>query len=102
MLGVPSIFLLWGAVGGQIMSLEASCARRSGPVPLLAFLGWGAWLALFLVEVLGLTLRFDGGSLVGSDSGWARLMLHARWLPQLAFAVAAALFLFGRERLGVA
>jgi exosortase E/protease (VPEID-CTERM system) len=62
----------------------------------------GRWLflaALLLAEVLGLTLRFDSGSLLGLRTWWADLAGSAHHLPQLGIAVAAALCAFGGTRL---
>jgi exosortase E/protease (VPEID-CTERM system) len=58
------------------------------------------WLGLLLTaEVVGLTLGFDAEKVAAVPAGWARLVVGAHFLPQVAVAVAAATFFFGGRRL---
>ncbi len=58
------------------------------------------WLVLLLpVEVVALSLRYDGGKVAEVGAWWSRLVVKVHFLPQLAVAVAAATFFFGGRRL---
>jgi exosortase E/protease (VPEID-CTERM system) len=77
-----------------VSSAVAVAAR--GPLPVARWAGLGG---LLLAELLALTLRFDTGSLSGDGRWWAPLLGEAHYLPQLALTAAAALALFGADRL---
>src|SRR5690348_1020463 len=47
-------------------------------------------IGLLLVELLGLTLRFDTGSLEETDAWWARLLEHAPSVARLAAVIGVA------------
>ncbi len=62
---------------------------------------WIALLALILVEVLILTVRFDSGSIAG-DPVWAGVLSQTPILGQFAIALAAALLVFSGDRFHLA
>jgi exosortase E/protease (VPEID-CTERM system) len=63
---------------------------------------WAALVALLVVELLALTTRFDTDRLTGNGAWWAVVLGEAHYLPQFALTVAAALLMFGGERLRAA
>lgn len=69
-----------------------SAARRMDHGRLGRFVGL---LALLFGEVLGLTYRYDAQALVDRGQWWGVLIAQARFLPQVAMAVAAAALVLG-------
>lgn len=65
-------------------------ARRHFTIPVLA--------VVLLAEILVLTLRFDGQSLVDRGPWWGRFAAYARYLPQALMAVSVAALVFGGSR----
>jgi exosortase E/protease (VPEID-CTERM system) len=59
-------------------------------------------IGLLLAELLGLSWRFDTGSLGGTDAWWARLLGHAPTVARLAAVIGVAALLFGGARLRAA
>jgi exosortase E/protease (VPEID-CTERM system) len=59
-------------------------------------------IGLLLAELLGLTFRFDTGSLYGNDTWWARLLGHAPVVARLAAVIGVATLFFGGGRLRAA
>ena len=57
-------------------------------------------MALLLAEILGLTLRFDAGTLKQDRQWWADLVRQAHFAPQIASAVLIVLLVFGGARWG--
>lgn len=68
-----------------------------GSLPLFR---WGALSLLLAVEVVGLTIRFDGDSLWRQPAVWSRFLVWCHHLPYLAVAILTALVLFAGRRLG--
>ena len=85
-------------ISGRIPSPEPGRARAT----LLRAAWIAGMLVLLLAEVLGLTLRFDTGSLENVDVWWARLLGESATVARLAAVIAAATLLFGGKRLRVA
>jgi exosortase E/protease (VPEID-CTERM system) len=57
---------------------------------------WLTLIVLLAAEVLLLTLRFDANALVQDrEQWWARLVLQARYLPQLGSGIIIAILIFG-------
>jgi hypothetical protein len=77
---------------------QGSLVIPSGARP-LSVLRAAALAALLLAEILALTLRFDTGSLAGTQAVWADLLGEAPQLPRLALVIAAATLLVGGRRL---
>jgi exosortase E/protease (VPEID-CTERM system) len=60
---------------------------------------WILLLGALVAELLGLTMRFDAQSLRSRDGTLAAGLVHARLLPEISIAVAAALLVAGWSRL---
>ena len=63
------------------------------------FARWAVLLALLVVELLWLTVRFDARSLAEGSGPLVNCIVQARLLPEISLAIAAALLVAGRARL---
>jgi exosortase E/protease (VPEID-CTERM system) len=65
----------------------------------VVFVRWAGLLGILVVELLGLTVRFDARSLTAGDGLLVDCVAQARFLPEISLAIAAALLIAGRARL---
>src|SRR5579872_4837806 len=64
----------------------------------VVFARWTVLLVALIAELLHLTVRFDAGGLTQADV-LTDCIAHAKRLPEIAIAIAAALLVAGRARL---
>lgn len=80
------------------MSTIEAVPSRVQPIPALGIARLAAALALLLAELLVLTVRYDGATVVSRWSGLASLIQAMHYLPQLALAAATATVIVARVR----
>jgi exosortase E/protease (VPEID-CTERM system) len=54
---------------------------------------WAGAVLLLTAEILGLTIRYDGGVLIGHQGWWAGVLMRSSMVAQLGIAIAAATLL---------
>jgi exosortase E/protease (VPEID-CTERM system) len=77
------------------MSSQTEAPARVSASPSPTLLHWSVLVALLIIEVLLLTLRFDTGTLRGQSGWWAVLLGQSNLLLRLVIAIVAATLLLG-------
>ncbi|HEV3203310.1 MAG TPA: exosortase E/protease, VPEID-CTERM system [Gemmataceae bacterium] len=65
----------------------------------LPYLRWTLLILLLVGEILFLSLCFDASPLVHHNQWWAKILTHARLIPQLAVAIGVAILVLGGARM---
>ncbi|WP_435005922.1 exosortase E/protease, VPEID-CTERM system [Tundrisphaera lichenicola] len=73
---------------------------RGVPGSSLPLIRWSCLVVLLLLEIIGLTLRFDSETLTGKRGGIGLdLIRHSHWVPKIGLTMALATMAIGSSRL---